>query len=141
MWCNQIFALLKYDGDKYTVMNRIVADNYEVASRIAKMEFGNTAITIDITRTPVNIGDTYKDGVFYNYEGKSIKPNPTEEEAIKAIQKNIVMMNAIAYNLDCALMMADETAIDLYEKQIVQDEVQSMQDEAIIELYEMIGGK
>lgn len=38
------------------------------------------------------------------------------------------------------LAMADETAIALYEANLEQEEVNVAQDEALIELYELIGG-
>lgn len=42
--------------------------------------------------------------------------------------------------LEDALRETDDTAIELYEAQIVQEEINAAQDEALIELYEMIGG-
>ncbi len=42
--------------------------------------------------------------------------------------------------LEDALAVTDETAIMLYEAQIAQEEVNAAQDDALIELYEMIGG-
>lgn len=38
------------------------------------------------------------------------------------------------------LVLADETAIELYETNLVMEETNAAQDEALIELYEMIGG-
>ena len=38
------------------------------------------------------------------------------------------------------LILADETAIELYEANLVMEETNIAQDEALIELYEMIGG-
>lgn len=43
-------------------------------------------------------------------------------------------------NHDERLVQADEMAIELYEANMVQDEVIAAQDDALIELYEMIGG-
>lgn len=42
--------------------------------------------------------------------------------------------------LEDALAQTDETAIALYEAQEAQEEVNAAQDEALIELYERIGG-
>lgn len=53
-------------------------------------------------------------------------PEPTEEERLTT--------------LEGALALADETAISLYEAQAEQEAINAAQDEALIELYEMIGG-
>lgn len=42
--------------------------------------------------------------------------------------------------LEDALAATDETAIELYEAMMAQEEVNTAQDDALIELYEMIGG-
>lgn len=42
--------------------------------------------------------------------------------------------------LKADLATTDETAIQLYEAQLAKDEVDAAQDDALIELYEMIGG-
>ena len=39
-----------------------------------------------------------------------------------------------------SLALADETAIELFESQLAQDEINVAQDNALIELYEMVGG-
>ena len=41
---------------------------------------------------------------------------------------------------DAALMQADETAIALFEAQLAQNEINRVQDEALIELYEIMEG-
>ena len=67
----------------------------------------------------------------YTYE-KDILPEvepiytPTNEERITILEEQITQ--------------ADETAIELYEMQMVQEEINTAQDDALIELYEMIGG-
>lgn len=43
-------------------------------------------------------------------------------------------------SLEEALAQSDETAIALYEAQVKQDEINATHDEALIEIYEMIGG-
>lgn len=42
--------------------------------------------------------------------------------------------------LEEALAQTDETAIELYEAQAEQEAINAAQDEALIEIYEMIGG-
>ena len=43
-------------------------------------------------------------------------------------------------DLEDALAITDETAIELYEAMMAQEEINTAQDDALIELYEMIGG-
>lgn len=43
-------------------------------------------------------------------------------------------------DLEDALAATDETAIELYEAMMAQEEINTAQDDALIELYEMIGG-
>lgn len=43
-------------------------------------------------------------------------------------------------NMEYALALTDETAIALYEAMMAQEEINTVQDDALIELYEMIGG-
>lgn len=56
------------------------------------------------------------------------KPQPTEE------QKKIA-------DLEETVMATDEAVASLYEMTITQDEVNNAQDEAIIGIYEMLGGE
>ena len=53
-------------------------------------------------------------------------PKPTTEERVTALED--------------ALAQTDEAAIELDEAQAAQEEINAAQDEALIELYEMIGG-
>lgn len=43
-------------------------------------------------------------------------------------------------DLETALAQTDETAIELYEAMAAQEEINEAQDEALIDLYELIGG-
>lgn len=54
------------------------------------------------------------------------EPTPTTDDRVTALEAQIAQ--------------ADETAIELYEAQLAQEETNAAQDEALIELYEMIGG-
>ena len=54
------------------------------------------------------------------------EPEPTMEERIDALEAQVAQ--------------ADETAIELFEMQMAQEEINTAQDDALIELYEMIGG-
>lgn len=42
--------------------------------------------------------------------------------------------------LEATISSADDTAIELYEANLAQQEVSAAQDDALIELYELIGG-
>lgn len=54
------------------------------------------------------------------------EPEPTTEERVTALEAQVAQ--------------ADETAIELFEMQMAQEEINTAQDDALIELYEMIGG-
>lgn len=54
------------------------------------------------------------------------KPEPTTEERLAALEEQ--------------LAQADDTAIELYEMQMEQEAINAAQDDALIEIYEMIGG-
>lgn len=109
MWCNQIFSLLALEGGTtYRIGNIIVADNYEVASKIARNEFGEAALAVDTTFYPVSIGFTYCDGMFYDLAGNTVAKSKTDEERIaelaaenEELKKNIEMQAEV---LDFLLM-------------------------------------
>jgi len=75
------------ESPTYVVVNVIVCKSYEIASRIARCELGESALAIETTLYPVAIGDTYKDGIFYDSEGNVIERNLTEQENIELLQK------------------------------------------------------
>lgn len=54
------------------------------------------------------------------------EPEPSTEERIAALEEQ--------------LAQADDTAIELYEMQMEQEAINAAQDDALIEIYEMIGG-
>lgn len=69
-------------------------------------------------------------------DGVLIDITPTErpvEPAVLTVEERVTA-------LEEAAAQADETAIELYEAQLIQEETNAAQDEALIELYEMIGG-
>ena len=59
------------------------------------------------------------------------EPEPTDPEP--TIDERVT-------DLEDALAATDETAIELYEAMMAQEEINTAQDDALIELYEMIGG-
>ena len=106
MWCNQIFSLMSQTNDSsYVIENIIVADNYTLANKIAQSQYGINAIAIDTTLYPVSIGNTYKDGIFYNNKGVEIKPNPTEQQQINQLNSTIASLatiqSDILYEMSC----------------------------------------
>lgn len=113
MWCNQIFSLLSLTNDaSYVIENMIVCDNQVVAESIATSNYGPNAIAIDTTRYPVGIGNTYKNGIFYNENNEEIIPNPTEEERIKQLNATIFKLSSIQadilYEMDCNELGIDD---------------------------------
>lgn len=54
------------------------------------------------------------------------EPGPTTEERIAALEEQVAQ--------------ADNTAIELYEMQMAQEQINAAQDDALVEIYEMIGG-
>lgn len=66
-------------------------------------------------------------GTFYPERDIAPSKMPTTEERVVQLEEQ--------------LAQADEMAIELYEAQAAQEEINSAQDEALISLYEMIGGQ
>jgi hypothetical protein len=54
--------------------------------------------------------------------------------------KNILTTEERISILEEQIAQADETAIELYEANLAQEEINAAQDDALIELYELIGG-
>ena len=94
--------------------------------------------------------EIYKDGVLINtivgdekfisaYCEKNgytyvVKERPTPETSDEPTLDERVS------DLETALAQTDETAIELFEAQAAQEEINAAQDDALIELYEMVGG-
>ena len=53
------------------------------------------------------------------------EPEPTAEERLTAVEEQ--------------LLATDEIAVELYEQQLAQEEINIAQDEALCELYELVG--
>ena len=71
------------------------------------------------------------DGVTHIY-----KPTPETQERLKREARQAERNKSLAEQL----ATTDETAIELYEAMMAQEEINTAQDDALIELYEMIGG-
>lgn len=118
MKCNQIFSLLQLTDTEtatYTIQNIIVASDFENASRISRAFYGSDAIAIDTTLYPVAIGNTYKEGVFYDANGNAIERNPTEAEQIAELEAEIVSMNAYQLEQDEMILTNDYNILLLQE--------------------------
>lgn len=141
MKCNQIFSLLQLTDSEtatYTIQNIIVASDFEKASRIARAFYGKDALAIDTTLYAVGIGCTYVDGTFYDENGNVIERNQTEAEKIAALEAENAELKAQLAEQAEAQLLTDETAVELYEAQLIQEEVNIAQDEALVEIYELI---
>lgn len=78
-----VFALI-YNG----IVANIVVGDYASCDAVAKNSYGDTAYAVDVTRYPVNIGDSYHDGIFEREEGGEtvkIDPVPTEADQIATL--------------------------------------------------------
>ena len=64
---------------------------------------------------------------------EGVVPEPVPEHNEPTIDERVT-------SLEAALIATDETAIELYEAMMAQEEINTAQDDALIELYEMIGG-
>lgn len=85
------------------------------------------------------IGVAYQ-SIAYNLFGHSDIPD-AETVLVLSIDagERIGKVETQAADLAAQLATADETAIELYEAQSMQEEINLAQDEALIEIYEMLG--
>lgn len=60
-------------------------------------------------------------------------PDPTTEDRVAALEAENATIKE-------QLQQADDTAIELYEANMAQEEINAAQDDALIEIYELIGG-
>lgn len=83
------------------------------------------------------------DGAVLRYklvDGKVVERTTEEIEADKAkLPKPAPTTAERVTSLEEQLATADETAISLYEAQQKQDEINAQQDDALLEIYELIG--
>lgn len=67
------------------------------------------------------------------------EPDPVPEPEPEPAPKGPTLSDRVT-DLEDALAATDETAIELFEAMLAQEEINTAQDDALIELYEMIGG-
>lgn len=113
MKINEQFALLMHREADYMIQNIIVCENYEMASQIARATLGADAIAVETTRYPVEIGNTYINGAFFDSEGNLIEPNPTEAEEIAALKSTISRQNSTISELQSTIAAQDEILSDI----------------------------
>lgn len=126
-------------------------------SRILRLE-GEYSLPADLTgwtKIDEGNGDKYAlaqshyldkplyDGAVLRYkltDGKVVERTAEEIEADKAkLPKPAPTTTERVTSLEEQLATADETAISLYEAQQKQDEINAQQDDALLEIYELIG--
>ena len=81
---HNVFALI-YHG----IVVNVVVGNYEDCNNVAVDMYGDSAFAIEVTRIPVQINDTYHDGIFERTEGGvtvTIEPLPTEADEINTLK-------------------------------------------------------
>lgn len=93
------------------IVNSIVCTDDETAAKFDAVPWYDGA----------NIGFEYNPP-----DPEPIKPEPTTEERLD--------------NLEASLAQTDDTAIALFEAQLEQEAINTAQDDALIEIYEMLGG-
>ena len=83
MTAHEVFAIINGKD----VMNTVVGE-YTACNDYAKAMYGESAFAVEITQIPVQIGDTYEDGVFYRVidgKKKRIDPIPTDTDNINTL--------------------------------------------------------
>lgn len=85
-------------------------------------------------RRCVEVQDNVEQGWFYNPETGQATPDtrPSEPQPPSA-EKRLGL-------LEEALAQTDETAIALFESQAAQESINAQQDDALLDIYEMLGG-
>jgi hypothetical protein len=104
MWINQIFSLI----NEGVIQNIVVCDNYTVANDLARLTYGDDAIAVDTTLYPVNIGNKFIAGIFYQENGVTEIPrNPTEAEEIARINSENFTLTEYIIDLDYRMSLKE----------------------------------
>lgn len=105
--------------------------NLETATDSGEVDGENVEFVVVIGMTPdVEAWEEWREE---NPEQPEPEPEPTVEERVEALE-------ASSEDIQAQLAQADDTAIELYEANLAQQEINAAQDDALIELYELIGG-
>ena len=118
----------------YAVKKGNFIENMIVAHSNQKKELEDIlgAELIEPSEYGLTIGD-YWNGVNWTR-------NVSGEQVILTAVPPVAPIDERVTALEEALVITDETAIELYEAMMAQDEINMAQDDALIELYELIGG-
>lgn len=103
---HEVFALILHG-----VVANIVVGNYEECNKVAVDLYGEQAFAVEVTRIPVQINDTYHDGIFErteNGETVTIQPLPTESD-------NIETLKSLISNVRLELDAVSLSVLDLVE--------------------------
>lgn len=89
MILHQVFAQI-CEGE---VKNVAVFNNYEEANYISRATYGDAAFAVDCLLYPCQIGDEYKDNIFY-HSGEDgtltiINPVPTQEQQVAQLSNDM----------------------------------------------------
>ena len=68
------------------IRNIIVCDNYEEANYLTRCSYGEGSFAVEINNWQTNIGDTYKQGIFYNKNGEPCNQLPDVRERMSNVE-------------------------------------------------------
>ena len=110
MVCHTVFALIQGD-----MVRHVIVGEYEECNQIARIDYGDQAFAVEVTRIPVTTGDIYRSGTFYRSEKgveTRIDPIPTEADQIADLRS---MLSALRAELDAASLAVLDMAADTKE--------------------------
>ncbi|WP_395548049.1 MULTISPECIES: hypothetical protein [unclassified Lacrimispora] len=87
MIIHQVFSQI-YEGE---IKNIIVCDNYEMANWLTRGSYGDEAFAVDCLLYPCEIGDKYREGVFYRVDDGG---NETVIDNIATAEQQMPALNA-----------------------------------------------
>ena len=96
MIVHQVFAQICDDEIK----NVIVCDNYDMANWLTRASFGDGAFAVDCLLYPCQVGDRYRDGIFYRVDdnGVEIAINPvmSTDQEITSLSAQVAYMQMMS---------------------------------------------
>lgn len=109
-----------------------------MTEKVLYIKYGGTGTLVETSASDA-IGVAV-DSVPYNLFGHSEIP---DAEAVLVLEadggRRIKDVETSTADILAQLILADETAIELYEAHAAQEEINLAQDESLIEIYEMLG--
>lgn len=130
MIVHQVYAQIYNE----TVQNIIVCSDYEMANYLARCAYGDTALAVDCLQYPCQIGDKYREGIFYSVnfetgEQTPIQYVPTQEQQVQQLQSDKTVLEEELISTQLALTEQYEANIDL-DEEVTNTQI------ALTELYE-----